>query len=273
MGRIIVAYNGLKKDIPLRWSLCDGSNGTPDLTNRFIEGAANFSEIGVQGEMQPHSHTVENSSSHTHTKTNEAGSHRHLPSGSGNFRVPEKQVASESHSHSITGSAPGHIHEASTVEVLPKYYVLCYIAGDEGDGFDFPKKSIVMYSGTEEDLPEGWTFCDGNNGTIDLRNRFIKGATTRGGIGGSQRHTHGIAEGGSHTHTTTSASNSHKHDISSDQNDRYEFWFNRGSGSGFDYGGGSHTHRSDESGSHTHGVSSADNQVPSYKLAYIQRGL
>ncbi|WP_391528912.1 hypothetical protein [Photorhabdus akhurstii] len=35
----------------------------------------------------------------------------------------------------------------------------------------FPKGMIVMFSG--RDAPTGWAFCDGNNGTPDLRSRFV----------------------------------------------------------------------------------------------------
>lgn len=36
-----------------------------------------------------------------------------------------------------------------------------------------PSGTIVAYNGTDE--PAGWKICDGNNGTPDLRNKFIKG--------------------------------------------------------------------------------------------------
>ncbi|AMO46509.1 Hypothetical protein AKI40_0078 [Enterobacter sp. FY-07] len=39
-----------------------------------------------------------------------------------------------------------------------------------------PKGIIVMFSGTA--APTGWAFCDGSNGTPDLRDRFIKGSQT-----------------------------------------------------------------------------------------------
>lgn len=32
---------------------------------------------------------------------------------------------------------------------------------------------IVLWSGALVDIPNGWVLCDGNNGTPDLRNRFI----------------------------------------------------------------------------------------------------
>jgi len=39
-----------------------------------------------------------------------------------------------------------------------------------------PKGVIVMWSGYNEDIPNGWALCNGQNGTPDLRSRFIMGA-------------------------------------------------------------------------------------------------
>lgn len=39
-----------------------------------------------------------------------------------------------------------------------------------------PIGTIVMWSGAINQLPSGWALCDGQNGTPDLRNRFIVGA-------------------------------------------------------------------------------------------------
>ncbi len=35
----IIMWSGAINDIPVGWALCDGSNGTPDLRDRFIVGA------------------------------------------------------------------------------------------------------------------------------------------------------------------------------------------------------------------------------------------
>ena len=40
-----------------------------------------------------------------------------------------------------------------------------------------PKGTIVMY-GLPTNIPNGWVLCDGTNNTPDLRNKFIKGATS-----------------------------------------------------------------------------------------------
>lgn len=39
-----------------------------------------------------------------------------------------------------------------------------------------PRGSIIMFSGTEKGMPEGWALCDGSNGTPNLVGRFIKAA-------------------------------------------------------------------------------------------------
>jgi len=55
------------------------------------------------------------------------------------------------------------------------------------------KGIIVGWSGNTADVPDGWHICEGNNGTPDLRNRFIRGApanTAAGNTGGANQHTH-----------------------------------------------------------------------------------
>lgn len=39
-----------------------------------------------------------------------------------------------------------------------------------------PKGIICMWSGSLDTIPNGWALCDGNNGTPNLRDRFVIGA-------------------------------------------------------------------------------------------------
>lgn len=39
-----------------------------------------------------------------------------------------------------------------------------------------PVGVITMWSGSVDTIPDGWALCNGENGTPDLRNRFIVGA-------------------------------------------------------------------------------------------------
>ncbi len=61
---------------------------------------------------------------------------------------------------------------------------------------------IVKFEGSIVSIPSGWVLCDGNNGTPDLRNRFVVGAgdTYNPGItSGAINHDHDFV-GDGHTH-------------------------------------------------------------------------
>lgn len=57
------------------------------------------------------------------------------------------------------------------------------ISDIEGKTGSIPKGIICMWSGLLEDIPSGWHLCDGNDGTPDLRNRFIVGTGSKYGVG------------------------------------------------------------------------------------------
>lgn len=42
---------------------------------------------------------------------------------------------------------------------------------------EVPEGYVVLWYGQEPDIPQGWVLCDGENGTPDLRGRFVKGAS------------------------------------------------------------------------------------------------
>ena len=54
----IIMWSGSIEDIPSGWALCDGLNGTPDLSNRFILGVADQEEPGSIGGSSAHSHNI-----------------------------------------------------------------------------------------------------------------------------------------------------------------------------------------------------------------------
>ena len=61
---------------------------------------------------------------------------------------------------------------------------------------------IALWSGSIVAIPTGWVICDGNNGTPDLRNRFVVGAGDTYAVdanGGAINHTHTYV-GDGHTH-------------------------------------------------------------------------
>lgn len=61
---------------------------------------------------------------------------------------------------------------------------------------------IAMWSGSIASIPAGYALCDGNNGTPDLRDQFIRGAggtKNPGDIGGFLAHSHSFT-GDGHDH-------------------------------------------------------------------------
>ena len=75
----------------------------------------------------------------------------------------------------------------------------------------FTTGMIMMFTGSS--APSGWAFCDGANGTPDLRNRFIVGAGSTysaGDTGGANTVTLTESQMPQHNHTF-SGSNTHNH--------------------------------------------------------------
>ena len=114
---------------------------------------------------------------------------------------------------------------------------------------NLPSGVILMWSGTIDTIPAGWLFCDGTNGTPDLRDKFIKGipnnGTNPGTSGGNNfleleeanlpphshnmRHTHTTiphGHGNHHTHAInleTGSSGIHNHAFVNDNTDWLAF--------------------------------------------------
>ncbi len=53
---VIVMWSGQLDAIPDGWALCDGQNGTPDLSNRFVLGADTAAYLGSTGGSRSHQH-------------------------------------------------------------------------------------------------------------------------------------------------------------------------------------------------------------------------
>ena len=71
-------------------------------------------------------------------------------------------------------------------------------------GGGVPKGSIVIWSGAEADIPDGWALCDGQEGRPDLRDKFVLGAGTAhpvGETGGSEEVTLTVEQMPEHKHT------------------------------------------------------------------------
>ncbi len=124
---VIVMWSGAMEDIPEGWSLCDGTNGTPNLLDRFIVGAGNTYGLGVSG-GSPDAIVVE----HTHSINDPGHSHQYSGYWYGGGTYPHMQGGTgQNFSKSTTSNATGiTINSAGSTGVnanLPPYYALAYI--------------------------------------------------------------------------------------------------------------------------------------------------
>ena len=135
-------------------------------------------------------------------------------------------------------------------------------------GGGIPLGSAIMWYGNAASIPDGWQICDGTNGTMDLRDCFIYGASADTDLlvrGGRETHVHAggtVAEGGAHTHTPSSKTTGGPSGTTGV------------TGSGSWITGNSHTHNItptiQSAGAHDHtiGTSGASDGLPPYKRLY-----
>lgn len=78
---------------------------------------------------------------------------------------------------------------------------------EEGDASNptasFPSGGIIIWSGSSDNVPDGWALCNGENGTPDLRGRFVLGESEKhsiGETGGSEEVTLTIEQMPKHNH-------------------------------------------------------------------------
>lgn len=64
-----------------------------------------------------------------------------------------------------------------------------------------PAGVILMWNSTIASIPSGWVFCDGTNGTPDLRNLFVRCSNTDAGAGDNPGNTGGTDDPTAHTLT------------------------------------------------------------------------
>lgn len=139
----IIMWHGSVDDIPKGWALCNGSNGTPDLSGKFIIGAGVRYRVDSTGgeervtlstsEMPAHRHSVslKEAGDHAHTYKVDTGAHGDFGTGLmgtgkwdnlANGMAPTTSAGS--HSHDATISSTGN---SSSHNNLPPYYALCFI--------------------------------------------------------------------------------------------------------------------------------------------------
>jgi len=145
---VIVMWSGEIGDIPDGWALCDGSDDTPDLTDKFICGS-DGGDLGTTGGSSTYSLTVSQLPGHTHTGVAmPAGAHAHpitLGAGTGSSLRPwalfsdpgntydygtgvsqyfSSPPPKQEHTHRLVIDSTGG---GSSIDNRPDYYKLAFI--------------------------------------------------------------------------------------------------------------------------------------------------
>lgn len=270
-----ILWYGIAADVPADWAI---DVATEDV---FVKGCAagNQSDLKYGGATHLHTNpaSVNTVAAHTHgitgTLNSAVGSVEYFQSGSGG-------VASAGHGHGsgsgTSGSGGSHGHTMSapaSAEIYPPYHRLYWIVAQVET--ELPVGGIVMWDDTLANLAISFgdklKVCDGGNGTIDLKDKFIYGAAEDVdiGAGGNLTHVHTNSDtgsGGTHTHSQGVTSGGAS---SSARASGY-------AGTGVSVGG--HTHglsvTSDADANHTHTIGNtlpASTRPPYLKLFFAMR--
>jgi microcystin-dependent protein len=158
----IIMWSGLVANIPQGYALCNGSNGTPDLRDKFIIGAGSTYAPAATGGSSTVTLIEANLPAHSHSLTGAsaaaAGGHTHSVSDAGHYHSGSFTNVGTPVSGGLTGtpsgdwapantnvgnavlsvsSVPNHTHDLSgsttsvgsgtAVNILPPYVALAYI--------------------------------------------------------------------------------------------------------------------------------------------------
>lgn len=139
---MIMLWSGSIASVPSGWQLCDGTNGTPNLRDRFIVGAGTTYAVNATGGsadaiVVSHTHTFSGTTAsagtHSHTgsltQSTKAGTGptpvaSSTESFGGNYNYTTATAGAHDHTYSGTTASTG---SSGTNANLPPYYALAYI--------------------------------------------------------------------------------------------------------------------------------------------------
>ena len=143
----IIMFNGLSSEIPKGWHICDGTEGTPNLTGKFIKASNTSGETGgkstiqiLEENMPKHTHTfvrnqvtTSESGAHTHTirgkygKSDNANDRDCLETGSETDLITTSQSGAHTHTIDMSATQLSYQGGGKPIEFEPLYYSLIYI--------------------------------------------------------------------------------------------------------------------------------------------------
>jgi len=124
----IIMWSGSIATIPTGWALCDGNNGTPNLTDRFVIGSGNSYSVDATGGSKDaivvsHTHSISDPG-HLHPVPNSSAAGPNISAfGQGDVN----NQGTYNTSSAITGISIQSTGSSGTNANLPPYYALAFI--------------------------------------------------------------------------------------------------------------------------------------------------
>jgi microcystin-dependent protein len=133
---LISMWSGSIGSIPAGWYLCDGSNGTPNLTDRFVIGAGSTYAVNGTGGVSSVTLITANMPAHTHTATVTDPGHTHtsnahlqntqsLAGGPSTTLLPAAATINSATTGITVSNAS--VGSGSSFSILNPYYALAFI--------------------------------------------------------------------------------------------------------------------------------------------------
>ncbi len=199
---VILVWPGTHAAIPAEWAR------ETNLDSKYPKATADETNPNDTGGSNTHSHT---GATHGHT----LNAHTHnvvLATYNGpNSAGSSADNLSANHGHvsaSIGGTSGGSLQNTVVTWVSanqePPYYEVIFVKPSGGSA---SINDDICHFWNSVTPPTSFNHCDGNNGTPDFRNKYLKGATgagDSGATGGGTSHQHTVTHGhtaNSHTHS------------------------------------------------------------------------
>ena len=132
---VILMWSGSIASIPSGWLLCDGTNGTPNLQDRFVVGAGSAYAVGATGgsanaTLVSHDHTttsVVTDPGHSHIYNTKTGTPPQAGSSTPCWNGDANATTSVALTGVLVNTTVASAGSSATNANLPPYYALAYI--------------------------------------------------------------------------------------------------------------------------------------------------
>ncbi|WP_460597769.1 hypothetical protein [Geomonas sp. Red276] len=116
----IIMWSGAVNQVPDGWALCDGTNGTPDLRDRFVVAAGSGYAVGAIGG----SSSINLQHSHNYSGTTSTATRNDYDDRTKNGSL--YHTLNDNHTHTYSGTTDGGTL-SSNQDIRPPFYALAFI--------------------------------------------------------------------------------------------------------------------------------------------------